>query len=61
MESCSLDAFEGNSLDHKTNYSSPVTFPSREPRKRFGLPFLFFTKIQMNVLGGVPFHHGMEE
>lgn len=41
-ESCSLDAFEVKSLDHKKNYSSPATLLSRDPGKCFGLSFSFF-------------------
>lgn len=44
-ESCSLDAFEAKSLDHKKNYSSSVTFLSRDPGKCFVLSVLFFKKV----------------
>lgn len=40
-ESCSLDAFEAESLDHKKNYTSSVTFLSRDPSKCFAV--LFFS------------------
>lgn len=42
MESCSLDAFEVKSLDHKkVFFSSPVTFLSRHPGKCFDLSFIY--------------------
>lgn len=40
-ESCSLDTFEAESLDHKKNSTSSVTFLSRDPSKCFVV--LFFS------------------
>lgn len=45
-ETCTLDAFEVKSLDHKKNDSSPVTFLSRDPGKWFGLSFLFLKRFR---------------
>lgn len=44
-ESCHLDAFEVKSVDHKKNFSCPVTLLSRDPGECFVSSSLFFKKI----------------